>query len=50
MLVLADRNFAGYELWRDAAATGAELLWRIGASLHPARGRGAGRRDLPVTC
>jgi hypothetical protein len=32
MLVLADRNFAGYQLWRDAAATGAELLWRIGAS------------------
>ena len=32
MLVLADRNFAGYELWRGAAATGAELLWRIGAS------------------
>jgi len=32
MLVLADRNFAAYELWRDAAATGAELLWRIGAS------------------
>src|SRR5258706_252016 len=32
MLVLADRNFAGYELWRDAAATGAQLLWRIGAS------------------
>lgn len=32
MLVLADRNFAGYELWRDAAATGAELLWRIGTS------------------
>src|SRR5450755_110329 len=32
MLVLADRNFAGYELWRDAAATGADLLWRIGVS------------------
>ena len=32
MLVLADRNFACWELWRDAAATGAELLWRIGAS------------------
>jgi hypothetical protein len=32
MLVLADRNFPGCELWRDAAATGAELLWRIGAS------------------
>ena len=30
--MLADRNFAGYELWRDAAATGAQLLWRIGVS------------------
>jgi Insertion element 4 transposase N-terminal/Transposase DDE domain len=32
MLCLADRNFACWELWRDAAATGSELLWRIGAS------------------
>lgn len=32
MLLLADRNFPGYELWRDAAATGAALLWRMGAS------------------
>src|ERR1039458_3271239 len=32
MLVLAGRNFAGYELWRDTAATGAQLLWRIGVS------------------
>ena len=32
MLVLADRNFAGYELWRDAGATGAALVWRMGAS------------------
>src|SRR5258708_12386747 len=32
MLVLADRSFAGYELRRDAGATGADLLWRIGAS------------------
>jgi Insertion element 4 transposase N-terminal/Transposase DDE domain len=32
MLCLADRNFACWELWRDAAASGAELLWRIGAS------------------
>ena len=31
MLCLADRNFACWELWRDAAATGAQLLWRIGA-------------------
>jgi len=28
MLCLADRNFLGYELWRQARATGAELLWR----------------------
>ena len=28
MLCLADRNFLGYELWRQAQATGAELLWR----------------------
>ena len=32
MLCLADRNFACWELWKDAAATGAELVWRIGAS------------------
>lgn len=28
MLCLADRNFLGYELWQQARATGAELLWR----------------------
>ena len=32
MLVLADRNFAGYDLWRQAAGTGAALVWRIGAN------------------
>jgi hypothetical protein len=32
MLCLADRNFACWELWHGAAATGAQLLWRIGAS------------------
>jgi hypothetical protein len=32
MLCLADRNFAYWELWHDAVATGAQLLWRIGAS------------------
>jgi hypothetical protein len=32
MLVLGDRNFPGYELWRQGAATGAELVWRIGKS------------------
>jgi hypothetical protein len=29
MLCLADRFFPGYELWRKAAQTGAELLWRV---------------------
>ena len=36
MLVLADRGFFSYELWREAAATGAELLWRIGDNLEVA--------------
>jgi hypothetical protein len=31
MLVLADRGFLGYDLWRRAAATGADLLWRAGS-------------------
>jgi hypothetical protein len=29
MLCLADRAFAGFELWRTAAASGADLLWRV---------------------
>ncbi len=28
MLCLADRNFFGFPLWNQAAATGADLLWR----------------------
>jgi hypothetical protein len=28
MLCLADRGFAGYALWQEAAKTGADLLWR----------------------
>jgi hypothetical protein len=28
MLCLADRFFLGYELWQNAKATGADLLWR----------------------
>jgi hypothetical protein len=34
MLLLADRNFYGCRLWNAAAATGADLLWRVKASLH----------------
>ncbi len=33
MLLLADRNFRGQELWSRAAGTGAELCWRASASL-----------------
>jgi len=29
MLVTADRGFFSYALWRQAAATGADLLWRV---------------------
>jgi Insertion element 4 transposase N-terminal/Transposase DDE domain len=29
MLLLADRGFFGVDLWRKAAATGADLLWRV---------------------
>jgi hypothetical protein len=32
MLCLADRAFVGFELWRRAAATGADLLWRLRAN------------------
>jgi len=32
MLLLADRNFASYTLWQAAAATGAQLCWRMSAS------------------
>ncbi len=32
MLVMADRGFPAFRLWRDAAASGAELLWRVSAS------------------
>jgi hypothetical protein len=31
MLVLADRNFYSHGLWTEAAATGAQLLWRTKA-------------------
>ena len=29
MLCLADRGFFGFEMWKQAAATGAGLLWRL---------------------
>lgn len=32
MLLLADRGFLSYELWQEAAGTGAQLLWRASAT------------------
>jgi Insertion element 4 transposase N-terminal/Transposase DDE domain len=34
MLVIADRGFYGFRLWQAAAATGADLLWRMPAGPH----------------
>jgi len=34
MLCLADRYFFGYALWQAAAATGADLLWRVKGNLR----------------
>jgi hypothetical protein len=34
MLIIADRNFYGFEQWRRYRQTGADLLWRVKASLH----------------
>jgi hypothetical protein len=33
MLVLADRNFHGFKLWRIACANGARLAWRVKSNL-----------------
>src|ERR687894_45002 len=34
MLCLADRQFFGHALWQEAAATGADLLWRVKHNLR----------------
>ncbi|MFE9313219.1 IS4 family transposase [Streptomyces sp. NPDC006706] len=34
MLLTADRGFYSFDAWRQARASGAELLWRISASLR----------------
>ena len=34
MLCLADRGFFGVEMWKEAAATGADLLWRVRKNIH----------------
>lgn len=37
MVLLADRGFFSYALWRKASATGADLLWRIRTDAHGPR-------------
>jgi hypothetical protein len=34
MLCLADRSFFGFDLWQQARATGADLLWRVKRNLR----------------
>jgi hypothetical protein len=34
MLLLADRGFYGYDLWKKADSTGAKLAWRIKSNLQ----------------
>lgn len=34
MLCLADRYFPGFELWAQAVATGAELVWRVRSKIR----------------
>ncbi len=36
MLVIADRGFFSFDLWRRAVATGADLLWRVNAGVRHA--------------
>ncbi|WP_066940185.1 transposase [Streptomyces sp. NBRC 110611] len=33
MLLLADRGFPDYDRWKAAAATGADLLWRVASNV-----------------
>jgi hypothetical protein len=64
MLAIADRGFCGFPLWRKAAATGADLLWRAKTGMKPGHletladgswlaefrpGGNAGRTTEPVT-
>jgi hypothetical protein len=34
MLVLADRGFFSYDLWKEAVATGADLVWRLAENVE----------------
>ena len=46
MLVIADRGFYSWQLWQAAAASGADLLWRIAKRPEPASGARFPRRVI----
>jgi hypothetical protein len=51
MLCLADRAFVGFDLWRTATVSGADLLWRVRKNqVLPCQPAAAGRLvfELPV--
>jgi Transposase DDE domain/Insertion element 4 transposase N-terminal len=51
LLCLADRQFFGHTLWRQASATGAGLLWRVKGNLRlPCETRLAGGSYLSTLC
>ena len=35
MVLLADRGFTGFSLWKQASATGADLIWRAKSNVTP---------------
>ena len=37
MVLLADRGFTGFELWQQAVAAGADLIWRAKSNVKPRR-------------
>jgi hypothetical protein len=37
MVLLADRGFTGFDLWRQGVATGADLIWRAKSNVKPSR-------------
>ena len=45
MLVLADRGYCGFPLWRRASDAGADLLWRMKSNLRLPVLESANQRD-----
>jgi hypothetical protein len=51
MLLVADRGFYSYDLWTRAAATGADLLWRVSDTLNcPSWSSSRTDRSPPRSC